>query len=213
MKKMNTKLLILLLFSCYAVVAQAGSGAWGWLTDSIVSEFDKEDSESFKAFVREHIATLGDKEKASWKSENNEFRGIIKPEVSYELDGIPCRQVKFALKGKNDRTNISKFDVCKRDDQWKIVRSPLTSFEKEDWESLKTELEQVLNQGEDGFPVTWSMRKTGVTGTIVPLNQHKYKGMSCRDTAISVANSNGHTASGHYTLCKTDGQWERIQKK
>ena len=209
---MHPKILITLLLAGLSTSLTAGSNYWGWLTDSIIAEFDKADSASFKAFVKENIESLADKEKASWKSEANEFRGIMKPEVTYELQGNTCRQVRFALQGKHDRKSFHKFDICKRDGRWQIVRSPLTGLNKKHKDELKNELHQVLDEGEDGFPVSWSLRKANVTGTFVPLNQYESNCSVCRDVAISVANTNGQTASGRYKLCKTSDQWERNLK-
>ncbi len=207
---MRIKLLLSTLILSAATTVQAGN--LNFLTDTVVSEFTPEDASSFKDFVGNELKTLADKESAQWHSSSTKLQGIVKPQITFEQDGTTCRQTRFALKGKNDRKMFFTFDVCKQGEKWKIVESPLARFKKEDWNVFETELADAMNEGQDGHPVSWSIRRIGVTGTIVPLNNQMKNKQECRDAAISVADSKGHTSNGRYEFCKVDGLWTRSTK-
>ncbi|GLQ29567.1 hypothetical protein [Litoribrevibacter albus] len=185
------------------------AGNLNFLADTVVSEFTDSEAESFKSFVGQQLNTLSDKEKALWKSDESNLQGIVRPNVTFQQDGTQCRQTRFSLKGKHDKKMFFNFDVCKSDGVWKIKQSPLARFKQQDWDELNRQLTEALNDGADGFPVSWSIRHAGVTGSIVPLDQHTNKDRSCRDAAISVADSKGHTSSGRYEFCKQGQEWVR----
>jgi len=203
------RLKLLLSASLLGLSLSGSAGNLNFLADTVVSEFSKEEADSFRTFVGSKLNELSDKEKALWKSDQSDLQGIVRPNVSFELDGVPCRQTRFSLKGKNDRKMFFNFDVCKIDGRWKIKQSPLAKLKEAEWEQLTKVVNEALDEGQDGFPVSWSMRRAGVTGSVVPLNQKDGEGKTCRDAAISIADSEGHTSSGRYEFCKTDGQWVR----
>lgn len=201
----------LLVSACLLGICSATyAGNLSFLADTVVSEFTPAEAKSFRAFIGQKLNTLKDTEKALWKSQESDLQGIIRPNVSFNQEGTPCRQTRFALKGKHDKKMFFNFDVCKQDNQWKIKQSPLARFKAEDWETLNKHLTEALNEGESGFPVSLSLRHVGVTGSIVPLNQSTKQGKTCRDAAISIADSKGHTSSGRYEFCLNDGEWTRI---
>ncbi|GAA3929893.1 hypothetical protein [Litoribacillus peritrichatus] len=204
---MRIKLLLSSLVFSAATTVHAGN--LGFLSDTVVSEFTPEEAASFKSFVTRELVSLKDSEKAHWKSSTSNLQGIVRPEITFKQDGIPCRQTRFSLKGNNDKKMFFKFDVCKDGDKWSIVQSPLAKFKQQDWEVLEAELTTALDEGEDGHPVSWSIRRIGVTGSIVPLNQSTQEGNTCRDTAFSVADAKGNTSSGRYEFCKVNGTWTK----
>jgi surface antigen len=200
----------LLISACLlSVAATSHAGNLSFLANTVISEFSDTEAVSFKQFVGKQLNTLSDQEKALWKSEESSLQGIVRPSVTFKQDGITCRQTRFSLKGKGDKKMFFNFDVCKLDGLWKIKQSPLARFKQKDWDALNLQLTEVLNDGEDGFPVSWSMHHLGVTGTIVPLNQTSKQDKTCRDAAISVADNKGHTSSGRYEFCFQDGEWSR----
>ena len=204
---MQFKNFFLVFFTCVGFSVQAGNLTF--LADSPISDFSEEELESFKQFARENMELLKDEESAAWRSSTSKLKGIIKPKLTYQEDGLTCRQTSFGLIGKKRQKMIFKLDFCKHEDKWKLVQSAVSRFKDEDWNILKTELHQSLNEVEDGFPVSFIIRRLDVTGSIVPLNQHKMNGQDCRDAAISLSDGKGGTSNGRYTFCKIDDSWER----
>ena len=202
----------LVLIFLISVISSVHAGNWTFLADTPITELTKEELKSFKLFARKNMASLEDRQTAVWKSSTSKAKGIIKPELTFQKNGLTCRQTRFGLIGKDKQKMVFKFDMCKQGDSWKITQSPISSFKQEDWKVLKAELNQVLNDVEDGFPVSLSIRRLGVIGSIVPLNQHKKNGQACRDAAISLTDGNGGTSNGRYTFCKVGNTWERINK-
>ena len=209
--KVQYKYLFLIFYIFVMSSAQAGNLTF--LSDTPITELTKDELKSFKQFVRKNMSTLEDRQTAVWKSSTSKAKGIIKPELTFQNNGLTCRQTRFGLIGKDKQKMVFKFDMCKQGDSWKITQSPISSFKQEDWKVLKAELHQVLNDVEDGFPVSLRIRRLGVTGSIVPLNKHKIKGQDCRDAAINLADGKGGTSNGRYTFCKVSNTWERINKK
>ncbi|MFC3149418.1 hypothetical protein ACFOEK_00070 [Litoribrevibacter euphylliae] len=200
----------LLVSACFIAITSAShAGNLTFLADTVVSEFSKTEAESFKTFIGQQLNTLKDKEKALWTSQESDLQGIVRPNVTFNQDGIPCRQTRFSLKGKHDKKMFFNFDVCQQDGKWAIKQSPLARLKAKDWETLTAYLTEALNEGESGFPVSWSIRQAGVTGSIVPLDATTKNNESCRDAAISVADNKGHTSSGRYEFCMKDGEWTR----
>lgn len=208
---MQFKHFFLVFFICVNFSVQAGNLTF--LAETPITDFSKEELKSFKQFARKNMELLKDGQTAAWKSSTSKLKGIIKPELTYQKDGLTCRQTRFGLIGKKRQKMILKFDFCKHGDKWKIVQTPVSLFNDEDWKILRTELHQVLSEVKDGFPVSLIIRRLGVTGSIVPLNQHKMNGQDCRDAAISLSDGKGGTSNGRYTFCKVGVTWERSIKK
>jgi len=93
--------------------------------------------------------------------------------------------------------------------QWNWLRdAPANFLTEEDWKILESQVDQVLEAGEDGTEVAWHNPETGHRGTITPLDTSDSDGVSCRNTRV-FNSAGGVTNTGTYRFCRqADGTWK-----
>jgi surface antigen len=91
--------------------------------------------------------------------------------------------------------------------QW-LDQSPISFFDDEDWELLRSTSREALEEGEVGETDGWHNEKTGASGTITVLETSEHEGMQCR-RAKFFNSAGGVTGTGVFRMCKTaDGTWK-----
>ena len=199
----------LIAFALFFLAHSALASQLGFLANTAIAELSTEEFASFKQFINKELDALPDKESALWASEESKVKGKVKPEISYTVGDQQCRRTRFALQSSKGENLFLKFDVCKQDGTWKLIDSPLANVKKEEWQTLENELKMILDDGADGHPVNWDVKRVGVLGTITPLNSETKNGTTCRQVAISAADSKGYRSGGRYEFCLKDDKWIR----
>lgn len=191
------------------VASQSHSANMGFLKDSVLTDFSKEEINHFKQFVRDSLDTIKDKEVVNWKAKSSSMNGKLKSMATYDTDGNTCRHSRFLVANK-DEQEVYHFEICKIDKQWQIQDTGVNDLTKKDMKFIKSTTELALAHKGDSIPFSWVNTKSGNTGVIVPLTLTKLDQKTCRDLAITIFTTKGKTAKGTYNFCReNDGVWAR----
>ena len=199
----------LLLLSLVLGSASASAGKYDFLKKSALTEFSAEDADSFRKLARETLDHARDGDIVPWRGESG-LEGRIKVQLSYDSEGVPCRRIRLAFKNSFDKKEFYKFDLCKPDEAWEFMDTPVQNFTKAEEQKLVAELDAVLEEGAINHPVSWTYPRRQSGGTFVPLKNFERNQLMCRELAVSIFDGKGRTSDGVYAFCKDkDGQWQR----
>jgi surface antigen len=190
---------------------QASAANVGFLSSSIIAELDSQDTDSLRNTLREALDESEDRETTTWQSSSGKLTVKVKSLLRFTHKERICRKAKFLLEYPNRQSELYQFDLCQVNNNWDVSLTPVSSFNKEDWQLLKQNLQEALATNEDGHASSWTNHKSKRSGVIVPTNTHRYQGKSCRQTAITIFDKDQLSSSGSYTFCKLDtGEWSRF---
>ncbi|MBL4798349.1 MAG: hypothetical protein JKY50_13110 [Oleispira sp.] len=199
-----------LIGSLLLAATQANAGRLDFLQESVLTELNEKDIQSFRLTANKTLETVKDKETVFWQGESG-VKGKMQAQFSYQFDGTPCRRVRFAFQNTKKHTEAYKFDICKTEGSWKIAATPASSFTNDDWLQLEEELIYSLNTISNGNPVSWIGTTSRVSGVIVPLTTETKGSKTCRNVAISLIDRKGRTSDGQYRFCQqNDHSWKRV---
>ena len=203
----------IIFFFCYlAIINLSQADNYSLIGNSIFSELNQEDSDSLKAFVREALSEVSDKNTIRWHGANS-VMGEIQPEFTYTSNNNTCRRIRIELNRSDRKPELYKFDICKAVTGWEIAVTPASFFTDSDWQRLRDEIKDTLEHAADGQPVSWVVQSTKAAGAIVPLSTEEIDGQTCRRVAISIFDPNGHTFDGRYLFCRNkSNEWLRHVK-
>lgn len=88
--------------------------------------------------------------------------------------------------------------------------SPITKFKKADTDLLIKTLNQALDNGADGTPVTWENRSAGNSGSITPSKDPQGRS-NCRKARVENRHQAMHNAT-ETIFCKVDGKWKAVSQ-
>ncbi len=204
-----------LLALCLVFIATSSYAAnMRFLTESVLSEFEKEELLDFKAFVRGALDTLKDQEVVTWKAKNSPLSGKLKTKFTYQSNGTTCRRSLFLIANKTKKEPY-KFEICKNGDRWEIQDTPARHFKKQDWEIMRSSIVQALDHSDPGTPFSWHNKHSGHSGSQVVVATETTEQGLCRKIAITIFGGQGKSSNGVYAFCKTPdkkgptGIWER----
>ena len=199
-----------LIGSLLLAATQANAGKLDFLQNSVLTELNEKDIQSFRLTANKTLETVKDKETVFWQGESG-VKGKMQAQFSYQFDGIPCRRIRFAFQNAQKHTEAYKFDICKTEGSWKIAATPASSFTNDDWLQFEEELIYSLSTISNGNPVSWIGTTSRVSGVIVPLTTETKGSKTCRNVAISIIDRKGRTSDGQYRFCQqNDHSWKRV---
>lgn len=200
----------LLIAALLMVPPLAGAYNFSFLGDSIFSDLSEEDTLAIKASVRQALDSAPDESRTVWTNEKGDIKVAITPKLSYQIDGQQCRRTELRMTGERRANERFVFELCKTPEGWAFSPSPINSFTDKDAEIFDAQLQDILETGANGAPVTWINPETGNSAVIVPLKNVPVSGKRCREAAISVMDYKNRSADGRYTFCRgEDGRWTR----
>jgi surface antigen len=88
----------------------------------------------------------------------------------------------------------------------------MEQFTDGDWDILRSEVRDLIDEGADGDRVDWENPDTGNGGAVRVLNDFEHNGMRCRETAFRNYTKN-EVLVGQFTghLCEQeDGAWKFV---
>ena len=206
---MRLIILSLISFLAATLATSIQANQLRFLVDTAIAELSKDEFASFKTFINEELNTLPENKSALWESTESKVKGKVKWDLSYVQNDKECRRTRIALQSSKGENLFLKFNLCKNEGIWQIVEGPLSRVTKEEWQGVEDELKMILNEGADGYPVTWEIKRVGILGTITPLESVTKEDKTCRQVAISAADHNGYRSGGRYEFCLIDQQWIR----
>jgi surface antigen len=108
------------LLACVALVAllapASGLAAWGWLTSTVMSDFDEADWSRLEATTREAFDDAKDGERRDWSNPGSGNRGAVKPLLSFTQGGRPCRRMAFLSIGTRTGRGVATHTLCRDPD-------------------------------------------------------------------------------------------------
>lgn len=91
-----------------------------------------------------------------------------------------------------------------------LQATPITEFKKIDIDLLIKALNQALDNGVDGVPVTWENPSAGNSGSITPAKDPQGR-HGCRKARVENRHQTLHNATDA-VFCKVDGKWKALSK-
>lgn len=88
--------------------------------------------------------------------------------------------------------------------------APITKFKEVDIKLLTTALNQALDDGTDGTPVTWENRSAGNSGRITPSKDPQGRS-NCRKALVENRHKTTHNTT-EAVFCKVGDKWKAISK-
>lgn len=86
--------------------------------------------------------------------------------------------------------------------------APIAKFKQADIDMLLKTLNQALDSGADGVPVTWANPSAGNSGSITPEKGSQVPD-GCRKARVESRHKQIHSTS-HAVFCKIDGKWKAL---
>ncbi|RTZ48013.1 hypothetical protein EKL30_03290 [Candidimonas sp. SYP-B2681] len=87
---------------------------------------------------------------------------------------------------------------------------PISHFKQADMDLLTKALNQALDNGIDGVPVTWENPSAGNSGSITPTKDPQVRS-GCRKARVESRHQKSfNTTEGIF--CKSDGKWKVLSK-
>ncbi|NKB34884.1 MAG: hypothetical protein GKR91_17450 [Pseudomonadales bacterium] len=187
---------------------QAGAQQLDFLRESVLSSLDERDVTSLRAQIREALDQAPDAEVIDWNSPDGNKAGKILVRFSYETNDRLCRRSLFQVSETNGRRENFRFDLCQTDSGWEIAETP-GILSQRDRDQLRAFVVDVLDNQEDGLPLSWSGRRSRNNAVVVPLTTDSDVAENCRLTAITLIDQQGQSLNGQYLFCKNaQGEWE-----
>ena len=100
--------------------------------------------------------------------------------------------------------------VCAQSDLRFLQATPITEFKKVDIDLLMKALNQALDNGMDGVPVTWENPSAGNSGSITPEKDPQGRS-GCRKARVENRHKTLHNAN-EAVFCKIEGKWKALSK-
>jgi surface antigen len=178
-----------------------------FLTEGFFANLSAEDAEDFRSTVARALQESPDANVVTWRAADGERVGKIYPKFTYETRDTTCRRTLFALQRKGGTKQRYRLDLCLAEGTWTIAEPPPPLKEAEQAQ-LRNWLNAVLNDADVGEPVTWHGTTSGTIATAVVLNDSLPADSECRESAVSVSDTEGRTISGRYRFCREpSGEW------
>jgi surface antigen len=93
-----------------------------WLRGTAVMQFRESDWTLVQDTARAVLEEAVDGERRDWRNETTGNRGAIKPILSFDFEGRPCRRLAFLNEAATGARGISTHTLCRQDDgEWKLV--------------------------------------------------------------------------------------------
>lgn len=206
---MLKKIFLGCMFLLFAASAHAANLAF--LKDSVLTRLSPDDVASFRQLVLHSLQTVPDQEEVFWQGDSG-VRGKLKPLFTYRFDERDCRRLRLAFISDKHKSESYKFDICQQGEGWRIADTPASHFSEQTWQHLKEEFIYALDEGADGYPVSWIDSSSDASGVIVPLNTLQRAGQTCRQVAVSLIDHKGRTSDGSYLFCQGEQGWARHEQ-
>ena len=91
-----------------------------------------------------------------------------------------------------------------------LQNTPISKFKGADTELLTKALNQALDTGEDGVPVTWENSDTGSSGSITPSKDPEGRS-NCRKALVKNRHQMLYNAT-EAVFCKADDKWKLVSQ-
>lgn len=89
-----------------------------------------------------------------------------------------------------------------------LQNTPISKFKGADTELLTKALNQALDNGEDGTPVTWKNNDTGSSGSITPSKDPEGRS-NCRKALVKNRHQKLYNAT-EAVFCKANDKWKLV---
>ena len=198
------------LLSFFSASTTLAAKKYDFLNKSIMGDFSEADTASLRQTVGTLLNSEQDAKTVYWRGENG-LQGKMQVALSYQSGAQDCRRVRFLFLNAKQKKEHYQFDLCRKEDAtWQIQDTPLRYFSKADNESLKSSIDQVLNQNSVGQPISWNSSDHKKGGMIVANKSFQWQAQTCREVAISVYDEQNRQANGRYVFClEPENEWQR----
>lgn len=182
-----------------------------FLEKSLMTQLSAQEITALKQEVGDVLNKTPDQKIINWTSAKSGIQVQIKPKVSFNEGAMECRRTLFKLSKADIKPEYYRFDICRdADKKWQVKDSLIRQLTREDRKILEDTLNEVLaSDNSNKLPASWFNPVSKNSGVVVPITVLTKAGVTCREVAISIINSNGGTMDGHYTFCKKGDDWER----